>query len=267
MPHVLANDVRLHYEKVGAGAPILCIHGTSSSALVWGDALAPLAELGRVVSYDRRGCTRSERPHPYDITSVREHADDAAALLTRLLASPAVVIGRSYGGEVALDLALRHPHAVRALVLLEPAVLALAPSAAALVEPLTARVLETSRRDPDAVAEVFLRAVAGDATWEAFPPPLKEMFTENGPAIVAELRAGPWDPSPDLLKTIDVPTLVVAGEDSPPPFREIVDAIADAVPDARSCLVPGGHLISPGIPEVVDFVESVLTGEHWSFGE
>ena len=76
--------VRLHYEERGEGAPILCIHGAGSSALVWADAAEKLAGIGRVIAYDRRGCARSERPEPYERTSVTEHADDAAALLDAL---------------------------------------------------------------------------------------------------------------------------------------------------------------------------------------
>lgn len=259
MPHVLANGVRLYFEETGSGRPILCIHGTSSSARVWGDALVPLAGLGRVIAYDRRGCTRSERPHPYDSTSVHEHAEDAAALLQGLAAAPAVVVGRSYGGETALDLALHHPSLVSALVLLEPAVLPLAPQGAAFEEPLVRRVLEVNAEDPSSVAEVFLRAVAGDETWESFPPPVKEMFTENGPAIVAELRGGYLDATLERLRTIEVPTLIVSSEASPQPFRDVCQALADAMPYARTSSVPGGHLISPGTPEVVEFVSGVLS--------
>ena len=128
MPERRVHGIRLYYEEHGSGAPIFCIHGTSSSALVWGDAVRELARLGRVIAYDRRGCTRSERPEPYERTSVAEQADDAAALLDALAAAPAVVIGRSYGGEVAIDLALRYPDRVRALVLLEPGALGLSPA-------------------------------------------------------------------------------------------------------------------------------------------
>ena len=65
MPEVRVNGVRLYYEERGQGDPILCIHGTSSSAMVWRPtAIDELATLGRVICYDRRGCTRSERPAP-----------------------------------------------------------------------------------------------------------------------------------------------------------------------------------------------------------
>src|SRR5215211_2796444 len=107
MPELQVNGVRLYYEEHGQGPPILCVHGTGGSTLTWAAAVPELARLGRVILYDRRGCTRSQRPDPYDKTSVAEHTDDAAALLEALGAAPAAVIGRSYGGEVATDLALR----------------------------------------------------------------------------------------------------------------------------------------------------------------
>ena len=129
MGDVVVNGVRLHHEERGHGAPILCVHGGGSTALLWEDALPALARLGRVIAYDRRGCSRSERPEPYARTTVAEQADDAAALLAALGAGPAVVVGRSYGGAVALDLAIRHPARVRALALLEGDALGLVPEA------------------------------------------------------------------------------------------------------------------------------------------
>src|SRR5947208_369159 len=134
MSEIPVNGVRLYYEEHGLGDPILCIHGTASSAMVWRPAaIEDLSGLGRVIVYDRRGCTRSERPDPYE-PSVDQHGDDAAALLQALDAVPAVVIGRSYGGETALELALQNPGSVRALVLLEAALLTLDEEAMAWAE-------------------------------------------------------------------------------------------------------------------------------------
>src|ERR1700754_2534891 len=120
------NGVSLYVEEHGSGVPILGIHGTGSSALLWQGAAPALARLGRVVLYDRRGCGRSERPQPY-ATDVLQQTADAAALLASLGAPPACVIGRSYGGEIAVTLGLQHPGAVRALVLLEPSMPLLSP--------------------------------------------------------------------------------------------------------------------------------------------
>jgi len=111
------------------------------------------------------------------------------------------VIGRSYGGETAIELALRHPGRVRALVLLEAASLSLDEQAMAWAEELRAAVEEAAARDVSSVAETFLRRVLGDAQWESFPDPLRQMFVENSrdprrvPRPVArENRRGP---SPD----------------------------------------------------------------------
>ena len=65
MPQASVNDVQLYYEERGSGTPILGIHGAGSSALVWEEAAKQLSGLGRAITYDRRGCTRSERPDPY----------------------------------------------------------------------------------------------------------------------------------------------------------------------------------------------------------
>ena len=258
MPHVRVNGVRLYHEEHGQGAPILCIHGTSGSAMVWRQAaIQDLARRGRTIVYDRRGCTRSERPDPYE-TSVAQQAEDAAALLEALDATPAIVIGRSYGGETAIELALRSPGKVRALALLEAAALTLDDEAIAWAERLRSTVEEAAASDVDSVAETFLRPVLGDATWESFPEPLKAMFSENGPAILAELR-GPWlDPTEADLARIGVPTLLVAGKESPPAFRRITDRIAGAIPGSRVLLVEGGHFIDPGHPDVLRFVDEIL---------
>ena len=189
MPLARVNGVSLYYEEHGDGEPIVCIHGTSSAGavVVWSGAAEELARRGRTIVYDRRGCFRSERPEPY-VTNVHEHADDAAGLIDALGAAPAIVIGRSYGGETAIDLALRYPDRVRSLVLLEAALLSASEEGRRLEAEIQERVNAAAEADMDSVAETFLRIVAGDATWEGFPRPAKEMLTANGPAIVAELR-------------------------------------------------------------------------------
>jgi esterase len=260
VPAAQVNGIRLYYEERGEGAPILCIHGGGSTALMWADAVDELARLGRVIAYDRRGCTRSERPPRYESTSVAEQADDAAALLDALEATPAVVIGRSYGGALAIDLALRSPERVRALVLLEGDALGLSPEGLEWTRALRALLRDVAAADGvDAVYAALVDEVLGAGAWAAFPSEVREVLSRNGRALLAEL-AYVDQPMPDAaaFATIDRPALLVAASDSPREQREMTEAMANVLPDARMALVSGGHLINPAAPDVLEFVEEVL---------
>jgi esterase len=260
MPKIVANGVSLYYEDHGAGESIVGIHGAGSSAAVWADAVEVLARRGRTIVYDRRGCSRSERPQPY-VTNVHQQADDAAALIDSLRAAPAIVIGRSYGVDIAIDLALRYPDRVRGLTLLEGLESATAPGRRWLAD-LEERVMAAAEVDMGSVAETLQRAALGDGSWEGWPESAKQMFTANGPAIIAEFRGGFLDVTAEQLKTITLPTLVVAGRDSPAVFGEATEFMAAALPAARVAWVEGGHLIDPAHPAVLRFVNEVLASER-----
>jgi esterase len=254
------NGIRLYYEEHGEGAPIACVHGGGSSAVMWGDAVEELARLGRVISYDRRGCARSERPDPYEHTTVSEQADDAAALLDALGAVPAVVIGRSYGGAVAVDLALRYPDSVRALVLLEGDALGLSPAGLQWTKGLGARMRQVAARGGvGAVYEAMIDEVMGEGVWGSFPEEVRRVLTQNGPALLAELHYvdGPM-PDAAAFATIEVPALLIAASDSPPEQRDMTEKMARVLPSARLVRIGGGHLIDPAGAEVLAFIGEVL---------
>jgi pimeloyl-ACP methyl ester carboxylesterase len=258
VPEVLANGVSLYYEEHGAGDPIVCLHGSGSSAAMWSDAAEELATRGRTIVYDRRGFSRSERPEPY-VTNVHEQADDAAALIDALAAAPAIAIGRSYGGAVAIDLALRYPDRVRALSLLEGDAPGLSEEATRWLTDLGEQVFAAAEVDMSIAAETVFRAVAGDAGWEGLPEPVKQMFTVNSPAMVAELRGGFPAVTVEQLGAIDQPTLLVAAKESlQPGYAEVTSVMAAAMPSARVAWVEGGHLIDPAHPVVLGFVDEIL---------
>jgi hypothetical protein len=75
-------------------------------------------------------------------------------------------------------------------VLLEGASLNLAAEAVAWEESLRQRMVAAAADDPATVGERFIRTVLGDAAWDGFPAPVKQMFADNGPAILAEVTGG-----------------------------------------------------------------------------
>ena len=97
----------------GDGPPILLIPPAGATASTWGALVGDLAGVGRIIAYDRRGYSRSGGEV---VRSATEHARDAAAVLEALEARPAVAVGTSAGATIALELAVRRPDLVRAVV-------------------------------------------------------------------------------------------------------------------------------------------------------
>jgi pimeloyl-ACP methyl ester carboxylesterase len=127
------GSTKLYHEVRGSGPALLLITGGTGDAGEWGHVAPALAEEFTVVTFDRRGLSRSPRPDSSTAISVDEHADDSAALLRELGLTPAVVVGHSGGASIACALVARHPEVVRHAVSYEPPLLAVVPNGAAVV--------------------------------------------------------------------------------------------------------------------------------------
>ncbi|GGM18842.1 alpha/beta fold hydrolase [Dactylosporangium sucinum] len=120
----------LHYEVRGSGPVLLLVCGGIYDAEGFAGLAEELAAERTVVTYDRRGNSRSPLAGPPAPQRVEEHADDAYRLLAAVGASedePADVFGNSSGATIALELAARHPEVLRAVVAHEPPVFELLP--------------------------------------------------------------------------------------------------------------------------------------------
>ena len=119
-PIAAGVGAQLQYVSSGKGEPLLAIHGLGGSAALLSEKLSGLATSRRVIAYDRRGYGQSDAPEPYRATTVSEQSADAAALVSALDASPALLVGVGFGALVALDLCLRHPQITEGAVLVDP---------------------------------------------------------------------------------------------------------------------------------------------------
>lgn len=115
MARARVNGVALHYELQGDGPPLVLLHGLQGDSSTFGELPAALATRFTVLAFDQRGAGASEKPDcPL---STADLADDTAALMHHLGLDRAVVFGTSMGGQVAQQVAIRHPERVERLIL------------------------------------------------------------------------------------------------------------------------------------------------------
>jgi pimeloyl-ACP methyl ester carboxylesterase len=105
------NGVALYHELHGSGDPLALVHGSWGSHDEWEPVVSRLAQAFRVLVYDRRGHSRSERPDGQG--SVREDVADLAGLLEATGFDRTWVVGNSFGASIALRLAAARPELVR----------------------------------------------------------------------------------------------------------------------------------------------------------
>jgi pimeloyl-ACP methyl ester carboxylesterase len=251
------NGVELFYEETGGGDPLVLVHGSWVDHSSWGAVVPGLAEAFHVLTYDRRGHSASERPDSQG--SVHEDADDLEALLEALDLAAAHIVTNSYGGNIAMRLAVKRPELIRSLVMHEPPVfhlLADDAESAPLLE-RTQRSFESvgsriAEGDHEGAARQFVEEIAfGPGAWEnEFPPEVREVFVRNAPTCLDELQ----DPDAlgadlDGLSRFPKPVLLTDGSESPPLFPKVVDILTRTLPNARRSTYEGAahmsHLTHP----------------------
>jgi 3-oxoadipate enol-lactonase len=237
---------RVFHTRRGEGEPLLLIQGLSGNHLHWTEPfLDLLARDFDVIAYDHRGIGRSA---PAEAGySIADLADDAAGVLDALDIAGAHVLGISMGGMVAQELALRHPHVVRTLVLgcTSPGSRSAARTDPAIVSRLTELFLSGRVGEAMAegyafnVSEAFARDPAGFERMKAIAAELPVAL----PVMLAQLQAIAGHDTLDRLGAIDVPVLVVHGiEDRILPVAN-AHLIAGAIAQARLEIFDGvGHL-------------------------
>jgi 3-oxoadipate enol-lactonase len=225
-PSIEAAGVEIAYGEHGQGRAVVAIHGLASDAAAWDQLAAALADEARVIAYDRRGYGGSGAPDTYGATTVEEQAQDGAAVIEKLAAAPAVLVGDGFGALVALDLLKRRRDLVRAAVLADPPLFAFVPLGA---EELAGQrlLLEEALREggPEHAVEAWLGGRAGAEALQRARRAHRAFFAD-----FAGLTS--WPVTRRELRAIEVPVVVVTRPHSPPHILAAADALAGLMPAA-----------------------------------
>ncbi len=251
------EQAELHYEVAGEGAPVVLVHEGIADSRMWEPQWASFPPAHRTLRYDMRGFGESPiTPGSFS------HARDLVGLLERLNLGPAALIGVSLGGRVALEVAVARPDLVSALVLVgaglpghdwtEETQAGWAEEEAAL-----------GRGDLEAAVEVNLRMWVdgpGRSSGDVDAGVRERVAVMQRRAFELQLPVGDdaeEEPLvPDLaerLTEIDVPTLIVVGEEDRPDMHAIADRLAASIPHARRATIPAtAHVPSLERPDEFD---------------
>jgi pimeloyl-ACP methyl ester carboxylesterase len=248
------NGARIYYEIAGVGQPFVMLHAGVADSRQWGSAFTRFARRYRVLRYDLRGYGNSE-----PVAGEYSNLCDLAALLDDLrIDQPAILMGCSMGGSLALDFALAHPARVKALVMVSSG-----PSGLALDVPEDGRFAQAEQAyeagDLDLVAEIETRIWfdgVGRTPDQVDPAMRKLAYEMNRRALaleakkLGERRPDSETPATQRLGELSALALVVVGEHDIPYIQAAADYMVEKIPSARKALIrDAAHLPNMDHPE------------------
>lgn len=239
----------LTHDLDGSGRVVLLLHSGVADRRMWEPLVPGVRPAFQVLRPDLRGFGDTPLPGgPYC------DADDVAALLDHHGIASAVVVGSSFGGRVALELATLHPGRVESLVLLCPGLRGVDPTPdAEAFDDAEERLLAAGDVEGAVRLNVdtWLGPAADDATREA-------LATMQRRAFEVQLAADAVEPAPAPRRVevdpgaIAAPTLVVAGGHDLDHFQNVAAHLAERIPGAEYLALPwAGHLPALERPEAV----------------
>jgi 3-oxoadipate enol-lactonase len=255
MPQLAVGGTRLYVEDSGGrGPPVVFSHGLLYSCRMWDAQVPALRGRFRCISYDHRGQGKSEvAAGGYDMDTL---AEDGAALIRVLGAQPVHFVGLSMGGFVGMRIAARHPELIRSLVLLDTSADPEPPENLPRYRMLAFIARWLGQRP---VAGAVLKIMHG-ASMRADPTRAAELHTWRA-RLIASDRIGAVRAVQGVLdrrgirqelSQIQVPTLVMVGEEDTATVPARAEALAAAITGARLVRVPrAGHMAAIDNPDFV----------------
>jgi pimeloyl-ACP methyl ester carboxylesterase len=225
------------YQVVGAGEPVVLIHGVGMDQRAWAPQIEALSAHYRVVTYDMLG--HGESAVPADDVSLSDFAEQLLGLLDHLDIPAANIVGHSMGALVAMEFALNYPNRTQSMLALNAVFKRSDEQRTAVLE----RAAALKRHGVEATVDATLARWFGDP----IPNHLREIATLASD-ILSDVNALGYARAYHLFATSDaahahrladmaLPALFMTGELDPNSSPAMSVAMADMVPNAQSCII------------------------------
>jgi len=246
MPFVETGEVKLYYEEVGKGRPIVFLHGFTLDRRMWRRQVEYFKASHRVIVYDSRGHGRSGCPESDYARADRVR--DLKGLVDALRLESFHLVGLSMGGATALGYAIDFPDTLRSLTLVDTA-------AGGYQPPKRYRDMREVALTLG-VEEARRRWMKGSLFYYASKDPalkdeLAEMMRGHCGALWTDPNRGKYKDRDDvaLSVTIDLPTMIFAGEKDKY-FIPLAKTLHENIRHSEIDIVPGiGHMLNMEAPQ------------------
>jgi pimeloyl-ACP methyl ester carboxylesterase len=246
MPTVTVDRISAHVAEAGEGEPVVLLHSGAGEGRDWRRFMAELPAGYRCAALDFYGCGRTPSwPGPGALT-IDDQAQ-LAATLARGIGEPVHLCGHSYGGAVALRLAVTHPELVRTLSLVEPQCYPLMRETGDPLYEVSKSAWESfcaaiERGEPERGWRQFIDYYSGAGFWDRLRPEIRAGFVATSPIERwAVLFSNPT--TLDDVRRLRMPTLVLCGENTTEPESRMCQLVAGAAPHGTLAMLPAaGHM-------------------------
>ena len=259
MAKVKVNDICINYQLEGEGKTIVFVHGLSDSLQYWNVLTNELNKDYQVLSFDLRGHGNSTDDGSQ--TTIDLYQEDLYQLLKALEIEKAVFVGLSLGGNIILDLAINHPEMVNGLIVMSS------------FSQHDAKLERIFNDFEDSIDQGFVEFYDTIVPY-TLPDDLLEKYAEllenvkyeaakvaNIEGIKKGIRAGYGLNITDKLNEIDVPTLVIAGEEDNLTDLDIQKKISDNIKDSEFIILENTKhniLIGRNIAKVLEIINDFM---------
>ena len=248
---ISVNDTELAYVELGGGDSLVFVHGGFSDYRSWESQVQFFSQKYRAISYSMRYHYPNKRGTDGTDYTIPVHTKDIVALIELLGASPAHIIGSSYGGRIALHLARDRPDLVRTLVLAEPGLgawLQQRDDGPPVLADLMNNYFDPGTKAIDAGdlelgTRLFVTGVSGPGWFERLPREVLSRYKQN--IRVQAFHGSPAPFTREEAEKISAPVLLLTGESTKGLFRIVVEELMKHLPRAERAEIPNSsHLMT-----------------------
>jgi pimeloyl-ACP methyl ester carboxylesterase len=246
MQTLRVNGYDMAYLDVGAGPPLVCVHGSLCDFRIWGSVVGPLTAKHRVIAVSLRHFFPDHWDGTGGTYSIAQHVDDVITFIAQIEPRPVDLMGHSRGGHIAFRVAQQRPDLLRRLILAEPGGELDAtldsdykPGPSPLAARFAASAEKIAAGDIDGGLQYFMDTLEGPGAWQRLPAMAKQLLRDNAMTLLGQVR----DQRPPFSKadaeSISTPTLFIGGARTKGMLPKVLHTLAAHVRGSRTEIIPG----------------------------